>query len=93
MTLSSPPCYLAAMAIDVQWQGPRGGSQSALGEGRRLAVEPRAGAGWAWSVRLLAADASEPDEAAGLVQFQEVADPEAEAKLRAVDALTFAVAS
>jgi len=89
MSFSSPPCYLDLLVPESDWMGTPGASQVASLDGWRLSVEPRTGQGWFWSVRRDPGADAEP-VARGLVALDEVADPEAEAKLQAADAWRFA---
>ena len=89
MSFSSPPCYLDLLVPESEWTGGPGTSQVASLDGWRLSVEPCPGHGWFWSVRRDPGAEAER-VAQGIVALGEVADPEAEAKLRAADAWRFA---
>jgi hypothetical protein len=90
MSFSSPPCYLDLLVPESDWMGTPGASQVASLDGWRLSVEPRAGQGWFWSVQRDPSTADDGRLAQGMVAEGEVADPEAEAKVRAADAWRFA---
>jgi hypothetical protein len=89
MSFSSPPCYLDLLVPESDWMGAPGALQVASLDGWSLSVESRAGQGWFWSVRR-GSGGDEEVAAQGLVAEGEVADPEAEAKVRAADAWRFA---